>query len=268
MEPLLAALTLTIIGYIFGSVKIINQGTEGIVERFGQYRRSLKPGLNFVIPVIDSVLVETTREQLLDIAPQSAITRDNVTLQVDAVMYWKILDIQKAYYAIEDLEEALKNLVITTLRSEIGRMELRETVSSRNKINQALLHELDEATETWGVKVIRVEVQNIKLSAELEKALEAERAAESRRKAQISETEGMVEAIRRLALALQAQPNSTEVLRFLVAQKYVDANFKLGESANSKIIFMDPKALSDTVSELIAASDSGDVGDMDGGIGQ
>jgi regulator of protease activity HflC (stomatin/prohibitin superfamily) len=259
MEPLLAALTLAIVGYIFGSVKIINQGNEGLVERFGQYRRTLKPGLNFVIPVVDTVLVESTREQLLDIEPQSAITRDNVSLTVDAVMYWKILDIQKAYYAIADLEEALENLVVTTLRSEIGKMDLRETVSSRVAINKALLQQLDEATETWGVKVIRVEVQEIKISDTLREALEAERAAESKRKAAISETEGMVESIQRISRALQSQSNSQEVLKFLVAQRYVDANLKLGDSNNSKIIFMDPKALSESVSELIAGSDVEDI---------
>ena len=256
MESILAALTLAIIGYITGSVKIIDQGTEGIVQRFGQYRRTLKPGLNFVIPLIDGVLVESTREQLLDTKPQSAITRDNVTISVDAVMYWKILDVQKAYYAVEDLGTALSNLMITTLRSEIGRMDLKETVSSRNKINQTLLHQLDEATESWGVKVMRIEVQEIKLSKTLEEALEAERAAESKRKAAISETEGVVESIQRISRALQSQPNSEAVLRYLVMQRYVDANYRLGESPNAKIIFMDPKSLTETVGELIAAEHS------------
>jgi regulator of protease activity HflC (stomatin/prohibitin superfamily) len=263
VESILAALTLAIVGYITGSVKIINQGTEGIVERFGQYRRSLKPGLNFVIPLIDTVLVESTREQILDTKPQSAITRDNVTISVDAVMYWKILDVQKAYYAIEELEIALSNLMLTTLRSEIGRMDLKESVSSRNKINQALLHQLDEATESWGVKVMRVEVQEIKLSKTLEEALEAERAAESKRKAAISETEGVVESIQRISRALQAQPDVSEaVLRYLVMQRYVDVNHKLSESPNAKIIFMDPKALTETVGELIAAEHSEGTGNI------
>jgi regulator of protease activity HflC (stomatin/prohibitin superfamily) len=257
VEPLLAALTLAIIGYITGSVKIINQGTEGLVERFGQFRRPLKPGLNFVIPLIDTVLVESMREQLLDTKPQSAITRDNVTIMVDAVMYWKILDVQKAYYAVEDLEGALSNLMITSLRSQIGHMDLRETVSSRNKVNQSLLQQLDEATESWGVKVLRVEVQEIKLSKTMEESLEVERAAESKRKAAISETEGVVESIRRISKALEAQPNTEAVLRYLMLQKYVDTNYELGKSNNSKIIFMDPRSLTETVSELIAASDPG-----------
>lgn len=257
MEPLVAALTLAIVGYIFGSVKVIYQGDEALVERFGQYKRTLKPGLNFVIPVIDTVIEQTTREQLLDIEPQTAITRDNVTLQVDAVMYWKILDVQKAYYAIVDLEEALKNLVITTLRSEIGALELRETVSSRNKINQRLLHELDEATESWGVKVIRVEVQDIKLSDALRDALEEERAAESRRKAAISEADGMVESIKRISNAIKEQPKYDTVLRYLITQKYIDGNVKLSESKNAKVIFMDPGTLTEAVSDLLNPEEPG-----------
>ena len=261
MESLIAAMTLVVIGYIAGSIKIINQGNEGIVERLGQYRRTLKPGLNFVIPVVDTVLVETTREQLLDIAPQSAITRDSVPLTVDAIMYWKILDVQKAYYGVEDLEEALRNLVVTTLRSEIGQMELRETVSSRGKINQALLHQLDEATESWGVKVMRVEVQEIKPSQAMLESLELERTAEIKRKAAISETEGTVESIQRISRALQSQTNAKAVLQYLIASRYVDANQKLSESSNSKIIFMDPSKLSEAVQNLISE------GDVEGGNG-
>jgi len=263
MESLIAALTLVVVGYIAGSVKIINEGNEGIVERLGQYRRSLKPGLNFVIPVFDTVLVETTREQVLDTDPQQAITRDNVPLTVDAVMYWKILDVQKAYYGVEDLESALTNLVVTALRGEIGQMDLRETVSGRNKINQALLHQLDEATESWGVKIMRVEVQEIAPSKTMLESLELERSAESKRKAAMSETESMVESIQRISRALQGQPNAQAVLQYLVAQKFVEANLKLSESDNSKIIFMDPKALTETIGELIS-TDQAELGNGNG----
>lgn len=256
MESLIAIAALAILGYMVGSVKVINQGYEGLVERLGRYQRTLKPGLNFVVPLLDTVLVETTREQLLDIEPQSAITRDNVTITVNAVVFWKILNVEKAYYEIEDLEEALKNLALTTLRSEIGQMDLRETVSSRNKINQALLKELDNATEPWGVKVIRVEVQEIKLSPTLEKSLETERAAESERRAQISKTEGMVESIRRISKALKEdKENTAPILRYLLAQQYVEANYELGKSDNSKILFMNPQDLTEAISNMIGTED-------------
>jgi regulator of protease activity HflC (stomatin/prohibitin superfamily) len=265
MEPLLAALTLGIIGYIIGSVKVITEGNEGIVERLGQFRRTLKPGMNFVIPVVDTVLVESTREQILDIDPQKAITRDNVALEVDAILYWRILDVQKAYYEIEDVEEALKNLVITTMRSEIGRLDLKETISSRNKINQELLKQLDDPSESWGVKVVRVEVQEIKLSDTMRAALEEERAAESKRKAKLSETEGVVESIQRLSKALHEQPNPQMMLHYLLGKEYVEVNAKLSESQNSKIIFMNPNLLSETVSELIAADDTPVIDDKNDG---
>jgi len=253
MEPLFAALTLAVVGYMIGSVKIINEGDAGIVERLGQYRRTLKPGLNFVIPVVDTVIESNLREQMLDIEPQSAITQDNVSLKVDAVIFWRILDAHKALYAIDGLEAALENLVITTLRSEIGSLNLKETFSNRNKINQRLLDDLDEATESWGVKVVRVEVQEITPSTTMKESLELERAAESKKKATLSETEGVVKSIQQISEALRSQPNAQMVLNYLMLQRYVDSNVKLGESTNSKIIFMDPKALNETIGELIAA---------------
>lgn len=251
MESLIAMAALVVIGYMIGSIKIINQGYEGIVERLGRYQRTLKPGLNFVVPLLDAVLVENTREQILDVKPQSVITKDNVTFEVDAVLFWRILDVEKAYYAIDSLEEGLRNLVLTTLRSEIGKMELKQTFSSRDEINRALLKQLDQATESWGVKVIRVEVQEIKLSDELRRALEAEQTAQANRRAKIFEAEGVEESIGKIANALKKQENSNQVLRYLLAQDYVKSNVDISKSNNSKIIFMDPRALDEAVTNLI-----------------
>jgi regulator of protease activity HflC (stomatin/prohibitin superfamily) len=263
MQSILAALALLIIGYTVGSVKIINQGNEALVERLGRYHRKLMPGLNFIVPLLDTIVWEdTTREQVLDIDPQEAITKDNITLLVDAVMYWRILELQQTYYAVEDISKALMNLVITSLRSEIGRMELEQTYASRSQINQILLQQLDEATATWGVKVTRIEVQNITLPETVRESLELERAAESKKRAAIleaegekqaaiSEAEGTVQSIELISNALKSQNNTHAVLQYLVAQKYVDANYRLGQSNNSKIIFMDPKALTEAMSELI-----------------
>lgn len=282
MEAIVAALALVIIGYTVGSVKIINQGTEALVERLGKYHRKLIPGLNFVVPLLDNVVLEeSTRERVLDTAKQKAITGDNVSVDVDAVMYWRILQLERTFYAVENIEEALENLVTTTLRSEIGRMKLAQTFSSRNEINQALLHQLDEATATWGVKVTRVEVQSIEPAPEVLKAMELERAAESKKKAAISEAQGKkeaaieeaqgkkqaaieeagaaVESMKMIAEALQSQPNSREIMKYLVAQRYVDANYRLGDSPNSKVVFMDPKALTEALGELMGPGD-GDQG--------
>jgi regulator of protease activity HflC (stomatin/prohibitin superfamily) len=270
MESILAALALLIIGYTVGSVKIINQGNEALVERLGRYHRKLAPGLNFVVPMLDNiVLEESLRERVLDTEPQEAITKDSLELVVDAVLYWRILELERTFYAVEDIETALKNLVLTTLRSQIGQMVLEETYSSRNEINHALLQQLDDATATWGVKVTRVEVQNITPSKTIMESLEKQRAAENKRRADISEAQGTVESIQLIAKALQNQPNSYAVLQYLLAQKTVDANYQLGQSPNSKVIFMDPKNLSEGLAELISheGNDHYDSNGGDGGKG-
>lgn len=268
MESVLAALALVIIGYTIGSVKIVNQGSEALVERLGRYHRKLTPGMNFVVPFMDSIVLEdTTREQVLDVEPQEAITKDNVCLTVDAVVYWRILELERAYYAVEDVELAIKNLVMTTLRSAMGQMKVEETYSSRSEINQTLLNQLDEATATWGVKVTRVEVQNISPPNTLLESMAQQRAAEIRKRAAISEAEGTVESMRLIADALRAQPNTREVLQYLVAQRYVDANQKLGESPNSKVVFMDPRALTEALGELMGTDPDSGLGDSAGGNG-
>ena len=269
-----AILSFIIIGYTVGSVKIINQGNEALVERLGRYQRKLKPGLNFVVPFLDSiVLQDTVREQLLDVDPQSAITRDNVSLEVDAVVYWKILDLEKTYYAIEDIESAIKELVLTTLRSEIGKMEFEKTFSSRDELNKALLDQLDEATEPWGVKVTRVEVQDIEPPQAVIDSMQLQQAAEIKRRAAISEAqgekqaaitraEGTVTSMELLSQALTDAKSRQQIFQFLLAQQYVEANQRLGESNNSKVVFMDPKFLTEGLVELInEPSSSGEISD-------
>jgi len=279
MESIIAALALIAVGYIVGSVKIINQGNEALVERLGKYHKKLTPGLNFVVPFLDTiVLEESLRERVIDTEPQDAITRDNVSVVVDAVLYWRILQLERTYYAVEDVEIALRNLATTTLRSEIGRMELAQTFSSRNEINQSLLQQLDDATATWGVKVTRVEVQKISPAKAVMDAMELERAAESKKKAAISEAEGKkraaieeaegaVQSMNLLSEALRSNPNSREILRYLVAQRYVDANYRLGDSPNSKVVFMDPKALTEALGELMYTEPPGGQPPEPGGNG-
>ncbi|MEO1144998.1 MAG: paraslipin, partial [Cyanobacteria bacterium J06638_22] len=175
MQSIIAALALIAVGYIVGSVRTISEGNEALVERLGKYHKKLNPGLNFIVPFLDTiVLEEPIKERVLDTEPQEAITRNNVSVKVDAVLYWRILQLERTYYAVEDVETALQNLATTTLRSEIGRMDLAQTFSSRNEINQSLLQQLDDATATWGVKVTRVEVQRITPARTVMEAMELE----------------------------------------------------------------------------------------------
>ncbi len=263
MPSIIGILALIIIGYTVGSVRIINQGPEALVERLGRYNRKLKPGLNFIVPVLDYIVLrDSVREQILDVAKQGAITKDNVSLEVDAVVYWRILELELTYYAIENVEQAIEELVITTLRSEIGKMEFEKTFSSRDELNRALLSQLDEATEPWGVKLTRVEVQEITPPDEVRRSMQLQQAAELKRRATVLEAQGEQEAaikraeatvrsIQMLSQALQNQGDTSEILNYLLAQRYVEANQKLGESDNSKVVFMDPKMLTEGLVELM-----------------
>lgn len=256
---ILAPMILVIIGYSVGSTKIVTQGNQALVERLGKYHKTLRPGLNYIIPFIDRIAVEDTiREQVLDIPAQQAITKDNISVEVDAVVFWRVRDLVKAYYEVEDVERAIEELVTTTLRSSIGELELDQTYSSRNDINQKLLRQLNEAANAWGVEVMRVEVQEIKLPQEVLESLAKARAAESEKQAQIFKAQGTVESIEMISRALREQPNTKAVLQYLVAQRYVDANQKLGESSNAKIVFMDPKALTEAMTDLIGSVESSD----------
>jgi regulator of protease activity HflC (stomatin/prohibitin superfamily) len=255
MESLIYLFVPMVLGTAFtlmNSIKIINEGNEALVERFGQYSRKLNPGLNIVLPVLETIVVEeTTREKVLGIEPQYAITKDNVSLKVDAVVYWQIIDLERTFYVVEDIKKAIENLVLTTLRSAIGRLKLEETYSSRDKINRSLLEQLDEATANWGVKVTRIEVREISPAKNVMDSLELERAAESKKRAEIAETEGIVQSIELLSAVLKTKPDAKRVLEFLVAQRYVEANEKLGSSPNSKVLFMDPNALNEAMHGLM-----------------
>ncbi len=176
---------------VFGSVKIVNEKNEYLVERLGSYNKKLSPGLNLIVPFVDRVVYqETIREKVIDIPPQSCITKDNVSITVDAVVYWRIMDMEKAYYKVENLQSAMVNLVLTQIRSEIGKLELDQTFTARTEINEILLRELDIATDPWGVKVTRVELRDIMPSKAVQDSMELQMAAERKKRAAILTSEG------------------------------------------------------------------------------
>ncbi len=176
---------------LFGSVKIVNEKNEYLIERLGSYNKKLGSGLNFIAPFIDKVVYrDTTKEKVLDIPPQSCITKDNVAISVDAVVYWRIVDMEKAYYKVENLRAAMVNLVLTQIRSEMGKLELDETFTARTEINEILLRELDISTDPWGVKVTRVELRDIVPSKAVQDSMELQMAAERKKRAAILNSEG------------------------------------------------------------------------------
>lgn len=264
-----AALTLLIVGYTIGSVKVINEGDEALVERLGQFHRKLKAGVNFVVPFLDTIVLEDTlREQVLDVEPQPAITHDNIELQIDAVIYWRIINLEQAYYNVEDLDEAMTSLVLTTLRSQISSLNLREVLSDRGKINDLVRDKVAEATQNWGIEVLRVEVKDIDLPDVIKRRLEQDEIerrrqqqlvgqAQAERDAAERRARGTAESLRILAETIQSQANSRELLQFLIAQQYVDGNIELGKSDNSKVVFMDPKVLTETLESLVDSRETG-----------
>ncbi|MEH1967423.1 SPFH domain-containing protein [Nostoc sp.] len=265
MEPIIA-IVLALIGYALGSAKLINQGNEALVERLGRYHRKLKPGLNFIVPLVDQVVMEdTTREQFIDIKPQNVITYDNIYVEVDAIVYWRIRDIEKSFYAIEDLQGALTQLTTTTLREIIAQNTLEQTNISRAEMDAAILDQLNNITADWGVEILRLDIQRITLPESVRKSREEEQAAVIKKRALITEAEGQKEAaikkaegtmtsVQIISQALRSNPDSRDILRYLVAQDYVDASQKLGESNNAKIVFVDPANSSEMFQELIAES--------------
>ncbi|KST66505.1 SPFH domain-containing protein [Mastigocoleus testarum] len=256
-------MVLILMGYALSSTKMINEGNEALVERFGKYRRKLKPGINFIFPLLDQIVMEdTVREQVLDIKPQNVITRDNVYLEVDGVVFWKIIDMEKSFYKIDDIQTALTNLVTVEFRASIAERTLEETIASRNQMNQALLEVLNHTSRDWGVEIIRVDIQDIKPPQSVQESMAEQNAAEMKKRAVIAEAEGerqaaikKAEATRTsmqiIAEALRTNPDTKDILRYLVAQDYVDASQKLSESKNAKIVFMDPIKSGEVYNQII-----------------
>lgn len=178
-----------------GSVRVINQGNEALVERLGSYNRKLEPGLRFTVPFVERIAFQgTVRERVLDVPPQQCITRDNVSISVDAVVYWRIVDLEKSFYKVENLQAAMVNLVLTQIRAEMGKLELDQTFTARSEINEVLLRELDISTDPWGVKVTRVELRDIVPSKAVQESMELQMSAERRKRASILTSEGDREA--------------------------------------------------------------------------
>ena len=201
------------------SLRITQQGNSVLVERLGTFSRTLEPGINIVLPFLEKeVSSQSLKERVLDVPPQHCITKDNVKISVDAVIYWQVVDHFKSYYAVLEMEAALVNLVLTQIRSEVGLMDLDQTFSARQAINDRLLQELDAATDPWGIKVTRVELRDILPSPGVVEAMETQMTAERRKRATILDSEGEQEAAinvargRAEALVLEAEAQSKAVV--------------------------------------------------------
>jgi regulator of protease activity HflC (stomatin/prohibitin superfamily) len=195
MEGLFIPVLIALGALGISGVKVTSSSRSMLVERLGKYNRQLSPGLSLVIPGLERVVShESLKERVLDIPPQQCITRDNVSIEVDAVVYWQLLEHPRAYYAVDNLQSAMVNLVLTQIRAEMGKLDLDETFTTRSEVNDVLLKELDQATDPWGVKVTRVELRDIKPSDGVQQAMEQQMTAEREKRAAILRSEGEKES--------------------------------------------------------------------------
>jgi len=257
-------------------VRIVPQGEEWIVERLGKYHGTLKPGLNIVIPYLDRIAYQlVTKDIILDVQEQEVITRDNAVILTNAIAFIKVTDPVKAVYGVTDFSEAIRNLIMTTLRSIVGEMELDEALSSRDKIKARLRESIADEAVDWGLTVKSVEIQDIKPSQSMQKAMEMQAAAERERKAVVTKSEGAkqsaileaearlesakrdadaqvmlaeasAEAIRRVSAAIGDQ---TVPMSYLLGEKYIAALEHMGDKDNAKVVVL-PADLQEAVRGL------------------
>ena len=228
MVGLIVALVLVVVAVIIfaTSVKIVRQANGVVVERLGKYHKTLDVGVHFILPLFDKVLPPVSlKERVADFAPQPVITKDNVTMQIDTVVYYQVTDVKLFTYGVERPIAAIENLTATTLRNIVGELELDETLTSRDTVNTKMRSILDEATDPWGIKINRVELKNILPPQDIRDAMEKQMRAERERREAILRAEGekkssiLVAEGEKESVILKAQAEQQRIMLAAEAEK-------------------------------------------------
>ena len=217
---------------LFMTAKVVPQREEWIVQRLGKYNRTLDAGLKILVPVIDQVAYKhTLKEQTFDVASQSCITKDNISVEIDGVLYMQVNDARAASYGVENYFIAISQLAQTTLRSEIGKIDLDRTFEERDTINARVVDAVDRAAEPWGVKILRYEIKDITPPASVRDALEKQMRAERERRAVVAESEG-----ERQARINVSEGDRQETINLSEAEKLKQINEAEGRAQEIKLV--------------------------------
>ena len=234
-----------VVALIIEGVRIVPQQSAWVVERWGKFQQILEPGLNVIVPFLDRVAYRhSLKEVPLDVAEQVCITKDNTQLAVDGLIYYQVTDPRLASYGTSDYVTAITQLAQTTLRSEVGKMELDRTLQSREEINRSIVGVLDEAGRSWGVKVLRYEVKNLTPPETILRAMQAQITAEREKRALIAKSEG--EKQQEINLA----EGEKQAANLKIAEEYITALGSLAKTNNTMII---PTNLADVASVVASA---------------
>jgi regulator of protease activity HflC (stomatin/prohibitin superfamily) len=250
----LAVIGFFLFAYVAAGVRIVRPYQRGIVERLGRYKETVDPGLRLIIPLVDTMRIVDMREQVVDVPPQEVITSDNVAVSVDAVVYYEPTDPQRLIYNVANFILAVTKLAQTNLRNVIGDLQLDESLTSRDKINIALREILDDATDKWGVRVVRVEIQRIDPPPDVMSAMHEQMKAERTRRAVVTEAQGKREAAITTAegakaaaileaegskakAVLEAEGRAEAVRKFAEAEQYRQTAVAEGEAAAIRSVY-------------------------------
>src|SRR5438067_13664612 len=273
----LIVIAIIALAVIARAVRTVPQGYQWTVERFGRYRVTLLPGLRVINPFIDSIGRKiNVQETVLEIPAQNVITKDNASVVVDGIVFYQVVDASRAAYEVQNLQSAVTNITMTNIRTAIGALDLDETLSKRDEINERLLRVLDAATEPWGTKITRVELKDVRPPEDVQVSMAKQLAADRERRAAILRAEGLkqaaileaqgakeaqilaaegrldaaqrdaearerlaeAEAIATTAVSKAVSEGNVQALNYFIAQKYVEAMSQIGQSPNARLVLM------------------------------